>query len=60
MLAECKNCYPDKEMTRHRVVWLGGEKESYYSLRCSRCGLTRLLPKWEMPELKRLESEYKG
>lgn len=60
MLIECKKCYPDKEMTRHRVTWLPGEKESRYELRCSRCGTTRTVYRQEIVDLKRAEAEYKA
>lgn len=59
MMIECPKCWPDKEMTRHRVTWLSGEKESYYELRCSRCGDTRTIYSQGIEDLKKAEAEYK-
>lgn len=58
-MIQCPSCYPDREMTRHRVKYLTGEKESYYQLRCSRCGWERTIASYRMEDLKRTEKEYK-
>ena len=58
MMIECLDCFPEKNMTRHRVKYQAGEKESYYQIRCSRCGKERMVASYRMSELKELEKEY--
>ena len=49
MKIDCPKC--DEEMS-HQVKYLGGDKEAYYETKCRRCGNERLIPSWEIRQIK--------
>jgi len=50
MKIKCPYCF---EVTRHRIKYLPGEKESCYKVRCGKCGEERLMARYEIEDIKK-------